>query len=138
MVGTIRCHHFVRNVLLGREVIAVVTENAVYLYLAGTVTPLHVLATGYNPQGLCALSSDANTPWTVACPAITPGAVRIQTSGRASMQLPPAQLCTVHSTTSYRAMRNSCCMFLSCVIRYRRPSCWNSTTKSRRNCLSSP
>lgn len=66
--------------LLGREVIAVVTENAVYVYLAGTVTPLHVLATGFNPQGLCAVSSDATTPWTLACPTITPGALRIQTS----------------------------------------------------------
>lgn len=82
MVGTIRCRHAIRNVFLSREVIVVVTENAVYIYLAGTITPLHVLATGHNPHGLCAISSDANAPWTLACPTITPGAVRIQTSGR--------------------------------------------------------
>lgn len=79
VVGVIRCRHVIRNVLLGREVITVVTENAVYIYLAGTITPLHVLATGFNPSGLSSVSDNTNC-WILACPTITPGAVRIQSA----------------------------------------------------------
>lgn len=50
-----------------------------YLYLAGTITPLSVVATGYNPYGLCALAETASpSSWRLACPTVTPGALRLQ------------------------------------------------------------
>lgn len=78
-LGEIWCRYPILRVLLGREIVAVVTQTSVYLYLAGTITPLSVVATGYNPQGLAALAETSSpSSWRLACPTVTPGALRVQ------------------------------------------------------------
>lgn len=77
-IGWIRCRYPVLDIAMRREVIAVVTAHAVYVYLSGTVSPLHVIPTGHNPNGIVALSTAPDTPWVLCCPALTPGGVRVQ------------------------------------------------------------
>ncbi|EPR59904.1 WD domain, G-beta repeat-containing protein [Toxoplasma gondii GAB2-2007-GAL-DOM2] len=80
-IGEVRARQAVKNICLGREILAVVTEYSIYIYQSEQMRPFNIIHTGANPRGLCIIAAGRERDhWIVGCPAIAAGAVRIQTS----------------------------------------------------------
>lgn len=80
-IGEVRARQAVKNICLGREILAVVTEYSIYIYQSEQMRPFNIIHTGANPRGLCIIAAGREREqWIVGCPAVAAGAVRIQTS----------------------------------------------------------
>ncbi|PHJ16573.1 wd g-beta repeat-containing protein [Cystoisospora suis] len=80
-IGELRSRQAVKNVCLGREILAMVTEYTIYTYQSEQMRPFSIIHTGANPRGLCIVAAGrGREQWILACPAVAAGAVRIQTS----------------------------------------------------------
>ncbi|CEM00742.1 unnamed protein product [Vitrella brassicaformis CCMP3155] len=80
-VGELRSRAEIKGVCLTRDIIALVTEYAVYVYACDPLQVIDHIQTGANPRGLCAIAPqpDPHTnAWRLACPAVACGAVRVQ------------------------------------------------------------
>merc|ERR1719209_401542 len=86
-VGEIRSRHSVKGIYMRRDIICVVSEYNIYIYLTDNLNVIYHITTVGNPKGICALVSDS-TPWILACPGSSIGSVRIQvgTSDEGSVQ----------------------------------------------------
>jgi len=86
-VGEIRSRHSVKGIYMSRDIICVVSEYNIYIYLTSNLSILYHITTVGNPKGICALVSDSS-PWVLACPGSSIGSVRIQvgTSEEGSIQ----------------------------------------------------
>ncbi|OEH75130.1 wd g-beta repeat-containing protein [Cyclospora cayetanensis] len=77
-IGELRSRQPVKSVCLTRDVLAMVTDFAVYVYLSDQMRPINIIHTGSNERGLCALASGGILGcWLLACPAVAGGAVRV-------------------------------------------------------------
>lgn len=77
-IGELRSRQPVKSVCLTRDVLAMVTDFAVYVYLSDQMRPINIIHTGSNERGLCALAAGGLLGcWLLACPAVAAGAVRV-------------------------------------------------------------
>lgn len=77
-IGELRSRQPVKSVCLTRDVLAMVTDFAVYVYLSDQMRPINIIHTGANERGLCALAAGGLLGcWLLACPAVAAGAVRV-------------------------------------------------------------
>ncbi|KAL8434517.1 hypothetical protein Efla_000033 [Eimeria flavescens] len=77
-IGELRSRQPVKSVCLTRDVLAMVTDFAVYVYLSDQMRPINIIHTGSNERGLCALAAASLLGcWLLACPAVAAGAVRV-------------------------------------------------------------
>ncbi|KAL8270216.1 hypothetical protein Esti_005891 [Eimeria stiedai] len=77
-IGELRSRQPVKSVCLTRDVLAMVTDFAVYVYLSDQMRPINIIHTGSNERGLCALAAGSLLGcWLLACPAVAAGAVRV-------------------------------------------------------------
>eukprot|EP00820_Chromera_velia_P019313 Cvel_28155.t1-p1 / transcript=Cvel_28155.t1 / gene=Cvel_28155 / organism=Chromera_velia_CCMP2878 / gene_product=Autophagy-related protein 18c, putative / transcript_product=Autophagy-related protein 18c, putative / location=Cvel_scaffold3637:210-2814(-) / protein_length=494 / sequence_SO=supercontig / SO=protein_coding / is_pseudo=false len=81
-VAEIRQKHQVKGMDLTKDIIAVVTEYAVYIYTLDRLQIIRHIPTGSNPRGLCTFAPEPeDCAWKLACPAATPGSVHIRVGG---------------------------------------------------------
>eukprot|EP01069_Polyplicarium_translucidae_P007200 Polyplicarium_translucidae@DN3071_c0_g1_i1.p1 len=79
-IGELRSRQDVRGVCLERDVVALITVQKVYVYLAEQMAPFTILPTCPNPTAICVAWTcpTQNGMWRLACPAGVSGAVRVQ------------------------------------------------------------